>query len=94
MTKDDLANALVNSVDGMTKRSAMDAVEQVFATIKNTLASGETVKLSGFGTLSTKHKAARKGRNPQNGEDIVISARTVVSFKPSKVMTGRIQKPE
>ena len=58
-------------------------VESIFDTIKDSLEAGENIKLSGFGNFEVKDKAARKGRNPQTGEEMTICARRVLTFKPS-----------
>jgi integration host factor subunit alpha len=61
-------------------------VEKVFDVIKETLAEGEKVKISGFGNFVVRHKNARKGRNPQTGQEILLEARKVLTFKPSLVL--------
>ena len=92
MTKDDIVNALTEELKGLPKKEAASIVELIFQTIKSTLESGEEVKLSGFGNFSTKSKRERTGRNPQTGEPLTISARTVVKFKPSDVLKKKINK--
>ncbi|POB15469.1 integration host factor subunit alpha [Halobacteriovorax sp. DA5] len=78
---------------GFSKKEASDLVDLVFKVIKDTLARGEKVKISGFGNFSIRDKASRVGRNPQTGEAMEISARRVLTFKPSQVLkediTGR-----
>jgi len=61
-------------------------VEKVFDSIKETLAKGEKVKISGFGNFVVRCKNSRKGRNPQTGEEILLEARRVLTFKPSLVL--------
>ena len=68
----------------------METMEAVFSIIKSTLEAGETLKISGFGTFEVKQKADRRGRNPQTGEDIIIIARRVLTFKPSAVLKQSI----
>ena len=84
MTKADIA-ALV-AEKGLTKRQAMDAVEATFETIKEALTKGEKIQLVGFGSFQVRAKRARKGRNPQTGSEITISARKVLKFKPGKAL--------
>ncbi len=84
MTKADIA-ALV-AEKGLTKKQAMDAVEATLEIIKNALKAGEKIQLVGFGSFQVKSKRARKGRNPQTGSEITISARKVLKFKPGKAL--------
>ena len=65
-------------------------VETVFDTIKETLEKGEKIKISGFGNFVVRDKNARAGRNPQTGEEITISARRVLTFKPSQVLKNAL----
>lgn len=65
-------------------------VEQVFGIIKNTLESGEKIKIAGFGNFVVKQKADRRGRNPQTGDAITINARRILTFKPSQVLKSAI----
>lgn len=65
-------------------------MEAVFSILKESMGSGETVKISGFGRFTINQKAARKGRNPQTGEAITIEARKVLTFKPSTVLCKAI----
>jgi integration host factor subunit alpha len=85
MTKADIAEYLANQ-NGVTKQESMELVESVLSIIKDTLANGETLKISGFGNFVVKEKADRRGRNPQTGEDITIDARKVLTFKPSGML--------
>ena len=87
MTKADIVERIVNQ-NGFTKAEGMDLVESVLSIIKDTLAEGETLKISGFGSFVAKEKNDRRGRNPQTGEEIIIGARRVLTFKPSKLLTG------
>ena len=79
MTKSDLTDRLVDRL-GLPKAEALD---QVLAAVKAALERGEDVKITSFGTFQVPTKAARKGRNPIAGDEITISARRVVTFKPS-----------
>jgi len=85
MTKADIAERITNG-SGFTKLESMDLVESVLSIIKDTLADGEPVKVSGFGNFVVKEKSDRRGRNPQTGEEITIDARRVLTFKPSAVL--------
>jgi len=71
---------------GLPKKDSTDVVELLFETVKQTLASGSSLKISGFGSFLVKDKKSRKGRNPQTGSAMEISARRVVSFKASQVL--------
>src|SRR5512145_1127784 len=98
MTKADLVEAVHGKI-GFSKRESADIVEMVFDTMKDTLAVGEKIKISGFGNFEVRDKRARVGRNPQTGEVIEISARRVLTFKPSQVLknalnTGGTGAPE
>jgi integration host factor subunit alpha len=93
ITKKDVANYL-NSVLGFTKLESKQIVELFVDEIKNSLTKGEEVKLSGFGNFIIHHKKARPGRNPKTGEDVVISARSVVSFKAGPKLKRKIELSE
>ena len=75
---------------GFSKRESSDIVEQFFAIIKQNLSNGENVKISGLGNFIVKSKKARKGRNPQTGEEIEICPRKVLNFRLSQVLKGEI----
>ncbi len=85
MTKADIVERIYKEA-GFSKKEAAELVDLVFSTIKDTLAKGEKVKISGFGNFSIRDKANRIGRNPQTGEAMEISARRVLTFKPSQVL--------
>lgn len=89
MTKADLVEA-VHSKVGFSKRESADIVEMVFNTMKDTLEKGEKIKISGFGNFEVRDKRARVGRNPQTGDVIEISARRVLTFKPSQVLKNAL----
>lgn len=86
MTKADIIEVVYEQVGGFSKKEAAEIVEAVFDSIKETLEKGTKIKISGFGNFVVKDKNARIGRNPQTGEEIVISARRVLTFKPSQVL--------
>lgn len=85
LTKADIVERVYKEA-GFSKKEAADLVDLVFKVIKDTLARGEKVKISGFGNFSIRDKANRVGRNPQTGEAMEISARRVLTFKPSQVL--------
>lgn len=89
MTKADIIEALYEKV-GYSKKDAADLVELIFNTIKETLAKGEKLKVSGFGNFVVREKRPRTGRNPQTGEAIKITARRVLTFKPSQVLRSDV----
>ncbi|AOA01919.1 MULTISPECIES: HU family DNA-binding protein [Carnobacterium] len=76
---------------GLTKKDATAAVDAVFETIQTTLSSGEKVQLIGFGNFEVRERAARKGRNPQTGEEIQIAASKVPAFKPGKALKDAVK---
>lgn len=84
MTKADIVSEVYERV-GLSKKEATEIVETVLDTIKDTLKGGETVKIAGFGNFVIRDKGARKGRNPKTGENIEITPRKVVTFKPSMI---------
>ena len=89
MTKAEIVEQIYERV-GFSKKEAAELVEKVFDTIKETLADGEKVKISGFGNFVVRDKNARKGRNPQTGEEILLDARRVLTFKPSLVLKNTL----
>ena len=90
LTKADMANRLFNEV-GLNKREAKEFVDAYFETIRQALESGENVKLSGFGNFQLREKNQRPGRNPKTGEEIPISARRVVTFRPGQKLKQRVE---
>ena len=90
MTKADLVNAIYERV-GFSKKESARIVELVFEIIKETLEEGDKIKFSGFGNFVIRDKRARIGRNPQTNEEITISARRVLTFKPSQVLRNALK---
>jgi integration host factor subunit alpha len=86
MTKADIVDTVYEKVGGFSKKEAIDTVETVFDVIKKTLEKGEKLKISGFGNFIVRDKKERVGRNPQTGKEITISARRVLTFKPSLLL--------
>lgn len=91
MTKIDLVEKISEQM-GVKKIEAVDLVESVLSLMKQTLETGETLKISGFGSFVVKQKKDRRGRNPQTGEAITIEARRILSFKPSNMLRDAINK--
>ena len=90
LTKAELAEALFEQL-GLNKREAKDFVDLFFEEIRASLESGEQVKLSGFGNFELRDKNQRPGRNPKTGEEIPISARRVVTFRPGQKLRLRVE---
>ncbi|MFU1635048.1 integration host factor subunit alpha [Aeromonas veronii] len=93
LTKADIAEHLFTQL-GMSKREAKDMVEAFFEEIRQALERGEQVKISGFGNFDLREKNQRPGRNPKTGEDIPISARRVVTFRPGQKLKVRVENVE
>jgi len=85
MTKAEIVERVYERV-GFSKKEAADIVELVFDLMKETLENGEKIKVSGFGNFIVKEKRARRGRNPQTGEEIEIAPRRVLTFRPSQTL--------
>ena len=93
LTRQDISEALYRDV-GLSKHESALMLESVLEHISNALIDGEIVKLSSFGTFTSRQKRERIGRNPKTGVAATIDARRVISFKPSKLMKARINKSE
>ena len=91
MTKADLVEIVFEKV-GLSKKEAQDIIEIIFDTVKNSFVEGESVKVPGFGTFNVRKKAARRGRNPQTGEELIISPRRVLTFKASNQFKAQIEE--
>jgi integration host factor subunit alpha len=92
LTKAELAELLFEVV-GLNKREAKEVVDIFFEEIRETLISGTSVKLSGFGNFQLRDKPQRPGRNPKTGEEIPIAARRVVTFHASQKLKSYVQDP-
>ena len=90
LTKSDIVENLNNEI-GLNKREAKELVDMLFNDIKNILSEGHEVKLSGFGNFQLRDKSSRPGRNPRTGEDVEISARRVVTFKPVQKLKDSVK---
>ena len=89
VTKENIREGLYTSM-GMTKEDAYRILETLLELMKGTLAEGEDILLSGFGKFDVKAKTKRRGRNPSTGEDLMLSARRVVTFKCSSVLKEKM----
>lgn len=90
LTKAAIAEMLFEEL-GLNKREAKEFVEQFFEQIRSALENGQDVKLSGFGNFILRNKRERPGRNPKTGEEIPISARRVVTFRPGQKLKARVE---
>ena len=89
MRKTDIANIIGEKV-GVSKTEAMDMLEYILDLLKEGLKRGETIKIAGFGNFIVRSKGERKGRNPRTGEEIAITARRVVTFRPSQLFKNYV----
>jgi integration host factor subunit alpha len=89
LTKAKLAELLHERV-GVTKKEAGDLVDEMFGLMRDRLTDGEKVKISGFGNFVVRDKSARRGRNPQTNEEIIIARRRVLTFRPSAVLRATL----
>lgn len=89
LTRADLAEALVRKV-GLPRNESQELVERVLGEISSTLANGEGVKLSSFGSFGVRDKGQRIGRNPKTGEEVPITPRRVLVFRASNIMKSKI----
>lgn len=90
LTKAEMAERLFEDL-GLNKREAKELVEAFFEEIRASLEAGQQVKLSGFGNFDLRDKNQRPGRNPKTGEEIPISARRVVTFRPGQKLKTRVE---
>ncbi|MBB05833.1 integration host factor subunit alpha [Pseudooceanicola sp.] len=89
LTRLDLSEAVFREV-GLSRNDSSQLVESVLTHMSDALVEGEQVKISSFGTFSVRNKAARVGRNPKTGEEVPISPRRVLTFRPSHLMKDRV----
>lgn len=92
MTKAEIVQALYSQVGGFSKKESADIVDRVFEMMKDTLARGEKIKISGFGNFVLRDKNSRPGRNPQTGDPITISERRILTFKTSDKLRKALNK--
>ena len=88
--KDELVSEVASKTN-VTKKQVAATVDAIFSAIQENLAKGEKVQLIGFGTFEVRHRAARKGRNPQTGDEIQIPASEVPAFKPGKALKEAVK---
>ena len=91
MNKTDLINAVAERTE-LSKKDAAKAVDAVFESITDALVEGDKVQLVGFGSFEVRNRSARKGRNPQTGEEIEIPATKNPAFKPGKQLKDAVNK--
>ena len=89
LTRMDLSEAVFREV-GLSRNESAQLVESVLGHMSDALVAGESVKISSFGTFSVRAKTARIGRNPKTGEEVPISPRRVLTFRPSHLMKDRV----
>jgi len=90
LTKAEMAERLFEEL-GLNKREAKEIVEIFFEEVRGALENGQQVKLSGFGNFDLRDKKQRPGRNPKTGEEIPITARRVVTFRPGQKLKARVE---
>ncbi len=93
MTKIDIIEAIYEKV-GFSKKEVAKIVETIFDIMKEHLTREDKIKISGFGNFVVRNKRARRGRNPQTGDDIQITPRRILTFKPSQVLKAAINRKE
>lgn len=91
VTRADLAEAVYQSM-GLSRTESAELVERILDMMSDALVSGENVKLSSFGSFQIRSKSERIGRNPKTGEEVPITPRRVLVFKPSNVLKSKINK--
>ena len=90
LTKADMTESLFGEL-GLNKREARELVDAFFEDLRTALETGEQVKLSGFGNFDLRDKDQRPGRNPKTGQEIPITARRVVTFRPGQKLKARVE---
>ena len=91
ITRSDVADTLYQEI-GLSRKVSEEILDMILTEISEELADGNSVKISSFGTFLVRNKNPRVGRNPKTGVDALISARKVISFKPSQIMKSNINK--
>lgn len=89
VTRKELATSVTEKLD-VSHRDAAKIVDTVFSTQKNTLVSGESIKLVQFGSFIVREKSPRRGRNPQTGESMMITKRQMITFRPSRQLRDNL----
>ena len=93
LTRAELTEAVYEEV-GLSRNESAELVEAVLGEMSNALIRGESVKISSFGSFTIRNKSERIGRNPKTGQEVPITPRRVVIFKPSHVLKNRINSPQ
>ena len=93
LTRAELTEAVYEEV-GLSRNESAELVEAVLGEMSNALVRGESVKISSFGSFTIRNKSERIGRNPKTGEEVPITSRRVIIFKPSHVLKNRINSPQ
>ena len=93
LTRAELTEAVYEEV-GLSRNESAELVEAVLGEMSNALVRGESVKISSFGSFTIRNKSERIGRNPKTGEEVPITSRRVIIFKPSHVFKNRINSPQ
>jgi integration host factor subunit alpha len=93
LTRAELTEAVYEEV-GLSRNESSELVEAVLGEMSNALIRGESVKISSFGSFTIRNKSERIGRNPKTGEEVPITSRRVIIFKPSHVLKNRINSPQ
>ena len=91
LTKADIVESIIAQI-GVPRPEARQIVDELFEEVRVCLSAGEIVKLSGFGNFELRDKASRPGRNPKTGENVPVSARRVVVFRPGQKLRARVEK--
>lgn len=90
LTKADIISSIYTTYPSLSKKEARAAVESFLRISKNVMINGEGLLVSGFGKFNIKDKSKRRGRNPSTGDDLILDARRVITFKPSGILRERI----
>ncbi len=93
MTKVDIVEAIYEKI-GFSKKEVAKIVESIFDIIKEHLQHNDKIKISGFGNFVIRNKRSRRGRNPQTGDDIEITPRRILTFKPSQVLKASLNRKD
>ena len=92
LTKAGLTQQVYKQHVSLTKQQAAEAVESILRISKDSLIDGSDLLLSGFGKFNVRDKRPRRGRNPQTGDELMLEARRVVTFKPSGILRNKINR--
>ena len=93
ITRADLGEAVYEEI-GLSRNDSAILVESVLAEVCDALVDGENVKISSFGSFMLRNKGERTGRNPKTGEEVPISPRRVLVFRPSNILKERLNRPD